>query len=86
MADKLASRDEYEALIDNRPRKFSPAEVGFVEKSDDAHLCCGCIHWFINPARGSAVCEIMRPEPERDVPPQARCRFWTPDGEWYPLL
>lgn len=82
----MVTKAEYDKLLDDRPRKFGPGEVGFQVRSDDAHVCCGCIHWFANAARGAAVCEILRLPGEQDIPPQARCRFWTPDGEWYPLL
>lgn len=82
----MISKEEYEALLEDRPRKFGPEEVGFVETPDDVQaVCCACIHWFSNPARMNTVCEIMRLEPERDVPPLARCLWWTPDGKWYPL-
>jgi hypothetical protein len=83
---KGATRGDYNALLDDRPRKFGPDEVDYSPQSDDTYVCCSCVHWFINPAQDAKVCEIVRLPTEADIPAQARCKFWTPDGGWLPLI
>ena len=85
-SNSLATKAQYESLLEDRPFKFEPEEVGYMERSDDAHCCCSCIHWFNNPARATNVCEILRLPDDGNIPAQARCRWWTPDGTWYPLV
>lgn len=83
----------YEALMRERPRKFSGEEAGF---SDPGTLppfglarvlkCHMCRHWYTNSAIPRAVCEIMRLPDEANVPADGACRFWTVNGADYPLL
>jgi hypothetical protein len=82
----VISRAEYEALLEDRPDKFGPDEVGYMEESESPEVCCSCIHFFTNPTRMTNVCEVLRLEDDSNIPPLARCRFWTTDGSHYPLL
>lgn len=88
---------DYSALFQpcERPRKFSAAEVGFTAGETGysgvtggivAHRCGTCRHWYIGPASGRAVCEIMRLQNEANVSNIGVCRFWNRNGTDYPLL
>jgi hypothetical protein len=85
-----ASLADYEALFraEERPHKFSAQEVGFImpiHLGQSRFRCGSCRHWFMNPATGKAVCEIMRLPDEKNVPADATCRFWNVKGQ-FPLL
>lgn len=83
-----ASLKEYQALLEERPRKFTAAEVQF--GIDPKHPCAGCLHYYIGVQAEAHVCEIYRPEKKKiedeDVPPEGSCRFWTVDGTTFPKL
>ena len=83
---KLATLDEYEAMMANRPPKFTPEQVQFA-KAPDSYTCANCVHWFHNPITHSMVCEVMRPEDDAEiVPADWTCMFWTMDYETFPKL
>ena len=81
---------DYERLFQERPRKFSAAEVGYIPIASmpfiGLRVCGGCNHFFVNPDGPRKVCEIMRPPGEVPVSPVGSCRFWNRDGKSYPLL
>ena len=86
MPDRLVTELEYEALLADRPRKFNAEQVGFQPESDSSEVCCSCMHYFVNPCRETKVCEIVRLDNEIEIPPLAKCQFWTADGFDHPLL
>jgi hypothetical protein len=73
----------------NRPHKFSAQEVDFqFPAAGSAHFryqCGACWHYFSNATGEREVCEIMRLDPERNVPAGGTCCFWNRDGK-FPLL
>ena len=80
----MKTLEDYYNLIDDRPAKFTADEVGF-RKAATTAMCASCIHWYRSAGGEHDVCEIMRPENEQ-VPYDWVCRFWTSDGEKFPLL
>jgi hypothetical protein len=80
---------DYEALVEDRPVKFTPEEVGYQPAPQGSAIrCANCFHYWRRSIDGMAVCEIMR-SPEVDeygVRPDWRCRFQTVDGDSHPLL
>jgi hypothetical protein len=89
MSDKLATLEDYQELMEDRPRKFSPEEVAYEEApKGSAIICAACIMYYRRAIDGLATCEIMRSE-ETDtegVHPNWRCRFQSLDGDQFPLL
>jgi hypothetical protein len=80
------TKEMYDRLIENRPFKFAPEEVGY-QKADDGNRCDTCIHFFLRKTDGFAVCEIMRdPDGDESVIPNYRCMFQSSDGEEYPYI
>lgn len=84
-----AGMEEYDALLEDRPAKLSPAQAGFVRGGgeNNEYPCDHCVHWFVGPAAKRSVCEIVRPDDgNEDVEEHDHCRFWTKDLEAYPAL
>jgi hypothetical protein len=87
--DEPVNREEYEDLVQERPRKFTPEEVGYEEAPEGSSIrCAGCFHYYRRAVDGLAVCEIMRSDETdtKGVEPEWRCRFQTVDGDSFPLL
>jgi hypothetical protein len=85
----MVNLDEYAELIEERPRKFTPEEVGYVEAPEGSAIrCAGCLHYYRRAIDGFATCEIMRSdETDRSgVEPDYRCQFQTVDGVVFPLM
>jgi len=80
-----ASLEDYEHLLEDRPRKFSPAEVGFQKDKTGLYPCLSCVHFYIGMAMEHNVCEIMRPEDEQ-IPWDFTCQFHTMDGKTFPKM
>ena len=78
----------YRALIADRPDKFSGKEAGYTPAAQNKteYTCDDCRHFFIGPAAGYNVCEVVRLQPEASIEPKAKCRYWTRTGERHPLL
>jgi hypothetical protein len=84
-----ATLNDYLELIEDRPRKFTPAEVGYVEAPEGSAITCnGCLHYYRRGIDGHSTCEIMRDErtDREGVRPDWRCRFQTVDGSSWPLV
>jgi hypothetical protein len=81
-----ATLDDYFALYAKFPQRFSPDQVGFVDPSKSGYRCGGCQHYYLNPAHRHCVCEIMEYRQYGNVPPSGACRFWTVDGQNFPVL
>lgn len=82
-----ATLADYHQLMDDRPVKFTPEQVGYTPRPKFKETCDACVHWFKSPAAKRAVCEIMRPRSESEsVAPYGWCRFWTEDYRNFPLL
>lgn len=77
--------EQYQKLIADRPKKFSPKDVNFHQAEEGEPMCCACMHWYRSSAGEHDVCEIMRPKNEM-VPWNWTCQFNTSDGESFPLL
>ena len=90
MPKELATREEYEALVNDHPEKFYASQVNFERGADRADRedgrCCGnCFHFYRGMVHN--VCEIFRPADGYDsVDPLDICDFWSSDGEIFPLL
>lgn len=81
----MVTKEQYESLLNDRPRKFTPSQVNFHKAAQDEPICIGCIHWYSGMAMGHNVCEIMRPKSE-EVPWDWTCMFNTRDGETFLLF
>jgi hypothetical protein len=85
----MVTLDEYREIVADRPEKFSAEEVGYEEAPEGSALrCAACLHYFRRAIDGFTTCEIFRSE-ETDtegVKPDWRCRFYTVDGQVFPLL
>lgn len=80
-----ATLDDYEQMLEDRPEKFEPEQVGFKQGGGTMGAGCGaCVHFFKGTTR--TVCEIVRLPDEADIQPTDSCRFYTPDGTAHPLL
>lgn len=84
MPEQVTKR-EYDELMEDRPKKFTPGEVGYRDAQRGEPCCAGCMHYFVGLVMGRNVCEIMRP-PGEHVEPEYTCRFQTRDGKVFPLL
>ena len=83
----LITIEEYELLMQDRPVKFGPSDVGFSRKPKYSQTCDACVHWFKSPAAKRNTCEIMRPDDgDENVQPFNWCRYWTADYKTFPLL
>ena len=80
---------EYLELLNDRPKKFSEAEVNYIPVPEGSAIrCSACLHYYRRAIDGFAVCEIMRSErtDREGVFPDWRCSFWTVDGIVFPML
>ena len=81
----------YRRVMDNRPFKMSRGEAGYRQAAEDeigagCH-CRDCIHFFTRRVDGLNTCEIYRDEQdEQSIEPNYVCRYFTADGEEFPLL
>lgn len=84
-----ATLREYFRMLEDRPEKFTPEQVGYKEKAPRGQdeKCWRCAHFYYSAIDLHNVCEIMRPASE-DVKPEGACLFWTddPNFEEHPLL
>lgn len=81
----MLSKSEYDAIVDDRPRKAAPEDVNFRPDDGEGFPCVSCIHFYVGIAMEHTVCEIMRP-PDEQVPWNWTCNFHTSDGETFPKL
>ena len=81
------TKETYERLLENRPFKLNPDEADYGPGEGEI-VCKNCIHYFERKADGFAVCEVVRPDEDgvEAIQPFYKCRFWTNDGENFPLL
>lgn len=81
-----ATLRDYFRMLEDRPEKFTPEQVGYKEKGsrERDERCWSCLHFY---SGFHNVCEIMRP-PNEDVKANGVCLFWTDDPEFenHPLL
>lgn len=82
----MKSLADYESLMSDRPRKFTPSDVGYREATALVHRCRRCIHFYSRIVDRFGVCEIMRPSADEPVDPDYVCVFQTKDGDTFPLL
>ena len=81
----------YNAIMDDRPIKFTAKQVQYKpDAGDDTMRCGNCWHMAIFPAPARkklqhGACEIMRSEDTESVEPAGRCTWWTEDGVMFPL-
>jgi len=85
----MVDRADYDALMLERPRKFTPDDVAYQPAPKGSELrCCACRSYFRRSIDGLTTCEVMRSD-ETDiegVQPDWRCQFFTVDGDVFPLL
>lgn len=80
-------RKAYEAMIADRPEKFSAEDVSYRDAEGKEH-CSNCIHFYQRRLDHFGVCEIMRSE-ETDadgVDPDYVCDYWNQGDDRFPLL
>lgn len=83
----MVSKQRYEDLVSDRPKKFTALEIGFIHKATDEHICGACWHFYKGKAAKRTVCEIYEGKGEdRKVPAAGSCSFWTNDGTNFPKL
>lgn len=84
--DGPATLSDYHEVMEDRPMKFTPEQVGYSPKPKFKEVCDDCVHFFRGRAAKRNVCEIMRPHSETEsVAPCGYCRFWTNDYVTFPL-
>jgi hypothetical protein len=81
----VATFADYKRLLADRPAKFDDAQSQY-RMATGKERCGACMHFFESPVSGYTVCEVVRPVPERPIHPAWVCKFFTPDGEDYPLV
>jgi len=84
----MIDKREYDKLIAERPRKFTPNEVGYRKAPRGSEQRCeNCGHFYVRKVDGFTTCEIMRSAEtdEKGVDPKYLCNWWTRDGEDHPL-
>jgi hypothetical protein len=81
------TQKEYEELVADRPKKFSPDDVNYREADGNQKRCGKCIHFYVRLADRLTTCEIMRSDEtdENGVDPEFVCDFFTKDGEEFPM-
>lgn len=78
---------EYQEMMNDRPVKATPAQVGYSTKPRFKEVCDDCVHFFRGKAARRNVCEIMRPDSETEsVAPMGWCWMWSSDYRTFPLL
>jgi hypothetical protein len=85
----VVDKRAYDELVEDRPRKFTPEEVGYGKAPEGSAIrCASCIHFFRRTIDGLSTCEIMRSTltDAEGVMPDWRCAFQTTDGDVFPLL
>lgn len=83
----LVTLDDYFAIMNDRPEKFSPEEVGYSPKPKYKETCDDCAAFFRGKVARRNVCEIMRPNSETEsVAPMGWCWFWHSNYIDFPLL
>jgi hypothetical protein len=80
----VVSLKDYASLMDDRPKKMTPKEVGYRE-ANDLRRCGKCLHFYERKIDGYGVCELMRLEDEEPVEASHTCDLFTVDGEKFPL-
>ncbi len=82
------SKTEYDALLEERPRKFDAEQVGYERSTNDEEKCANCVHLYSRVVDKFHTCELFRnAETDRvGVMPNWKCSFFTRDGETFPLL
>jgi hypothetical protein len=84
----VIDKAEYDKIIAERPRKFTPEQVGYRKAPRGSEQRCqNCAHFFERVVDGLTTCEIMRSTEtdEKGVDPKYLCDWWTRDGEDHPL-
>ena len=87
--DRMATMEEYRAIVDDHPVKFDEKQVHFERDEGGDHkdgMCCAvCFHFYAGKFHN--VCEIFRPtDGNPTIQPIDYCHFVTLDGESFPLL
>ena len=84
---EMLTLDGYFALMEDRPEKATPVEVGYSPRPQFKEVCDDCVHFFRGKVAKRNTCEIMRPDSETEsVAPMGWCWFWSADYKTFPLL
>ncbi len=82
------TKADYDALMEDRPKKFSSTAVGYrIAPRGSEQRCGNCAHFYVRMVDKFSTCEIFR-SVETDamgVNPHYLCDWWTSDGEKHPL-
>lgn len=84
--EEKPSLEEYEKLVEERPRKWSAEQVNY-RPGDGPEFCKGCRHFYERRLDRFGVCEVFRSKEtdEEGVQPNFVCDWWTQDGRKFPL-
>lgn len=81
-----ARMQDYQAVMEERPRKFDQKAANYHRAGQKEPRCDQCMHFFARHIdRRDTVCEVVRPVPEEAIDPSWTCKFQTPDGRRFPL-
>ncbi len=81
----MADLKDYKELMAETLVKFSPDEVNYRD-AEGKERCDRCIHFFERKVDGWGMCEMVRPDKDDPVSPDYVCKFYTRDGDEFPLL
>jgi hypothetical protein len=94
-SDQPVTRQQYEAMMTDRPVKFGPKTSGFVRGGgSNGFPCSHCVHFYNSPVTAIAMekpthatCEVVRESSEKDeIEPNDTCKLFSKDGRTLPLL
>lgn len=82
------NRKDVEALMKDRPDKFTPEDVDYRPAPEGSAIrCSACFHMYLRVIDNHSVCELIRSDQidEEGIKPDYRCDFYTCDGDVTPL-
>lgn len=75
------------ALMEDRPRKLLPEQVGYAPAPQGSEMRCGsCFHMYRRMIDNFGVCELVRPENDEEIKPHYRCELYSIDGDVMPFM
>lgn len=82
------TREEIDALMQERVRKLTPEEVNYQPAPEGSAMrCASCFHMYLRAIDAHSICELIRSEEidNEGIKPNWRCLFWTVDSDVTPL-
>lgn len=79
--------DQLVELMNDRPRKLLPEQVGYGPAPEGSAIRCGgCFHMYRRVIDNYGVCELVRPENDEEIQPHFRCGLFSVEGDVMPLM